>query len=183
MDLPAASTTNRLKWWFWIFFLSTLIFMIWMKRYLLPLESGEVIRFEMAKTTEKAAGMISDWKENGKYDLVIKSIYIDYIFIALYTIAISTACRFLSRLTHNTILKKAGIFFSFFIFAAGIFDVAENIAMMKSLGQLVTETNVGFAYKMAISKFSIVLMALFFIIVCFISWLVNQFSRKENFWK
>jgi hypothetical protein len=183
MDLPAAITTNRLKWWFWIFFLVTLIFIIWMKRYLLPLQSAEVIRFEMAKTTENAAAMIKEWKENGKFGLVVKNVYLDYIFIVLYTTGIAIACRFLSGLTQNIILRKAGYFFSFFIFGAGIFDVAENMAMMKSLGQSVTETNVGFAYKMAISKFSIVLMVLLFIVVCVVSWLVNQLSRKEKFWK
>ena len=183
MDLPAASTTNRLRWWFWIFFLVTSIFIIWMKWYLLPLQSQEIIQFEMAKTIEKATLMITEWKENEKFDLVVRSIYLDYIFIVLYTLAISLGCRFLSRLTRNGILIKTGIFFSFFIFAAGLFDIVENMAMMKNLGQPVTQTNVGFAYKMAITKFSIVLMAVFFIVVCFISWLVNQFSRKDDFWK
>lgn len=183
MDLPAAQKFNRLKWWFWISFLIAVIFIVWMKRYLSPLESSEIVRFEMAKTTDKAAGMIREWKEDGRFDLVVKSIQLDYIFIVLYCIAIATASRFFSALTHNVILRKAGIFFSFFIFVAGLFDVVENIAMMKSLGQSVTQTSVGFAYKMAISKFSIVLMALFFIMVCLVSWMVNQFSRKEKFWK
>jgi hypothetical protein len=66
---------------------------------------------------------------------------------------------------------------------AGIFDVIENISMTKGLLQVVSHGNVGLAYKMAISKFSIILMTLFFIAICLMFWLMNSVSHKEKAWE
>jgi hypothetical protein len=183
MEHSETDINNKLKLRFWIFFSCALVFIIWMKSYLSPLQSGEIVQYEMAKTTATAAALIQQWTENGKLAIVLKSIYIDYVFIIIYCLAISTGCRYTSSLTKNDILIKAGVFFSYFIFVAGIFDIIENISMMKGLLQAVSYGNVDLAYKMAISKFSIILMTLFFIAVCLMFWLMSFISRKEKAWK
>ncbi len=183
MEPSDTAIGNKLKWRFWIFLSIAVLFVFFMKHYLAPLQSGEIVQYEMAKTPDTAASLIRLWTQNGKMDKVLKSIYIDYIFIVIYCLAISTACRFISSLTKNSILRKAGIFFSYFIFAAGLFDVIENIAMLKSLEQAVTNYNVNLAYKMAISKFSIILITIFFIAVCFMFWLMSIIPRKKTSWK
>ncbi len=183
MEPSDTAIGTKLKWRFWICLSGAVIFYFWMKHYLAPFQLGEIVQYEMAKTTDTAASLVRLWTQDGKIDKVLKSIYIDYFFIVIYCLAISTACRFMCTLTKNNILIKAGIFFSYFIFAAGLFDVIENIAMLKSLQQAVTYSNVSLAYKMAISKFSIILMALFFIAVCFMFWLLSAVPRKETSWK
>lgn len=184
MDQYETAINSKLKWRFWIFFCGALIFIFWMKHYLSPLQSNEIVHYEMAKTADTASAIIRQWTESGKLDIVLKSIYIDYIFIIIYCLAIATGCRYVSYLTKNDILVKAGIFFSYFIIAAGIFDIIENLAMTKGLRQaVVSSSNVALAYKMAISKFSIILMSLFFIAVCFMFWLMSLVSRKEKYWK
>lgn len=183
METSDTAIGTKLKWRFWICLSGAVIFIFWMKHYLAPLPSDEIVQYEMAKTVDTAASLVRLWTQDGKIDMVLKSIYIDYIFIVIYCLAISTGCRFMGNLTKNNILTKAGIFFSYFIFAAGLFDVMENNAMLKSLQQAVTHSNVSLAYKMAISKFSIILMSLFFIAVCFMFWLLSAVPRKETSWK
>ncbi len=183
MDRLETVINNKLKWRFWIFFCVAIIFIFWMKYYLAPLQSTEIVQYEMAKTTDNATAMIKQWTQNGKLDIVLKSIYIDYVFIIIYCLAIATGCRFISSLTKNSILIKAGIFFSYLIFVAGVFDFIENIAMTKGLLQTVTYGDVSLAYKMAISKFSIILVTLFFIAVSFMFWLMGAITGKEKAWR
>ena len=184
MDQNDLAINKKLKRRFWIFLVLAILFMCWMKFFLPGFDSREIVQYEMAKAPEKATAIISQWSQTpDKLQTMIKSIYVDYFFIVVYCLAISAGCRYLSRLTKNEILVKAGIFFSFFIFAAGIFDVVENIAMTKSLRQEVTHANVSLAYKMAISKFSIILMSLFFIAVSLLFWLIGLLSGNEKSWK
>src|SRR5437763_13821699 len=138
MLLSVPERTGKLKWWFFIFLALTVVFMVWMKNLLYPLHSGEIVHFEMAKTTAAAAGIINEWQETGKLNLAIKSIYLDYIFIVLYTVTISLGCQFLSSIAGNEILARTGKLFAILIFAAGIFDVVENIAMTRSLHESIT---------------------------------------------
>ncbi len=183
MEPSDTAILNKLKWRFWIFLFVAVMFNFLIKHYLAPLKPAEIVQYEMAKTTDTAASLILLWTQNGKIDKLLKSIYIDYIFIVIYCLAISTTCRFMSALTKNNIFIKAGVFFSYFIFVAGLFDIIENTAMLKSLQHAVTYSNVSLAYKMAISKFSIILISLFFIAVCFMFWLMSVLPRKETSWK
>ncbi|MEO5999722.1 MAG: hypothetical protein ABIN89_23200 [Chitinophagaceae bacterium] len=183
MDQTDTAINNKLKWRFWLFFCVAGFFIVWMKHYLSPLRSSEIVQYEMAKTVDTAAALTKLWMLDGKFDILVKSIYVDYIFIIIYCMAISTACRFISSLTKNEIFITAGSFFSYLIFAAGIFDVIENIAMSKDLHQAVNFANVSLVYKMAISKFSILLMTLFFIAVCFIFWLISAIKLKDKSWQ
>jgi hypothetical protein len=183
MEASDSAIPRNLKWRFWIFLAAAIIFIFWMKYYLAPFRSADIVKYEMAKTTESAALLIRHWTENGKIHSATRSIYIDFIFIIVYCLAISTACRYMSVLTRNNILIKAGFFFSYLIFLAGIFDVIENVAMLKSLQQKLTNSTISLAYKMAISKFSIILMTLFFIAVCFMFWLMSILPVKQTGWK
>jgi hypothetical protein len=134
----------------------------------------------MAKTAERAEAILLQWQETGKFQLAIKSVYCDYVFIGLYTITIALGCLFFSSLTGNDILQRTGKLFAILIFLAGIFDVVENLVMLKSLKQTVTVTQVSLAHKMAISKFSIILMTLFFIAICLVSYVGNLLNKKVD---
>jgi len=182
MDQTDAAVNNKLKWKFWISFCVAVVFITWMKYYLSPLRSREIVQYEMAKTADNAASLVEQWTTDGKAAILLRSIYVDYIFIIVYCVAISFACRYISSLTRNEILITAGKFFSYFIFAAGIFDVIENIAMTIDI-QRFTFVNVTLVYKMAISKFSILLMSLFFIATCFMFWLMGSIKRKDKSWQ
>jgi len=180
MTSTVPDRTGKFKWWFLIFLPLTIGFMFWMKHFLSPLQSGDIVSFEMAKSTDVADGIIQKWQENGKFAPAVTSVYLDYIFIFLYTVTIASGCRFLSSICGNDILEKTGRLFAVLIFIAGIFDIVENMAMMKIFTNGVTQEEVSLAYKMAISKFSIVLMTIFFIGICLVSWLVGFLGSKKT---
>ena len=154
--------------------------MIWMKSFLYPLQPGDIVEFEMAKTSERATSILQQWQNDGKFDAAIQSIYLDFFFIVLYTLTIYLGCRYLASLSSNEIFARAGKIFSYLIFAAAIFDVVENMAMLRSLNDGITVNQVSLAHKMAISKFSIVLMTLFYIGIGIISCIANYIEKKMS---
>jgi hypothetical protein len=176
--LPGRS--GKVKWIFFTFLLLTVAFSFWMRGFLSPLHSADIVEFEMARTPERAAGIIEEWQQNGKLPMAMRSIYADYCFIILYTITLSAASLFFSRICRNTLFRQTGKFFSILVFVAGIFDIVENIAMTRTLSGEITANTVSLTYKMAISKFSIVLMSLFFIAICIITWIAGTTERRTS---
>jgi hypothetical protein len=177
-DLPGR--TRKLKWVFIFFLASTVIFTIWMRQFLYPLHSGDIVEFEMAKTPDHAQAIIQEWQSNGKFPKVMDSIYADYLFIFLYTITLSTGALFFARICGNELFRHAGKFFSLLILLAGVFDFVENQAMTRVLSGDITVNLVSLAYKMAISKFSLILMTIFFIGICIISWLARMAENRSR---
>lgn len=171
---------SRLRQLFWLFFLLTMGYMIWMRNYLSPLSSGEIVQFEIAKTVDRANSIILDWKNTGKYEPGVKSTYLSYFFIALYTLAIALGCRFISACTGNDILVKGGRGFSWLIGIATICDVIENIAMSKTLHGEVSKWSVTIVYNLARVKFSIVIVCVLFMLACALYWLIGQLAGEKK---
>jgi len=169
---------SRLRQLFWLFSLLTIGYMIWVRNYLSPLSSDEIVQFEIAKTAEKAQTIIRDWKDTGKYESVVKSTYFAYIFMVLYTLAIALGCRFISACTGNEILIKGGRGFAGLIVAATICDLIENIALSQTIRGPVSQWNVSIAYDLARIKFSIVIVCLLFMLACAIYWLIEKLSGE-----
>ena len=55
---------SRLRQLFWLFSLLTVAYMIWVRTYLSPLSSDEIVQFEIAKTVDKAQTIIQHWKDD-----------------------------------------------------------------------------------------------------------------------
>jgi hypothetical protein len=175
-------SSRQLRRWFWILLLLNLVFIIGSKFYLRPFNSNEIIRFEIAKDVDVAGKIVQQWNSSGadNIDKAIQSIYLDYLFIFLYVSVLSIACIYFSKLTRHDILKKAGRFFGFLIIAAGFCDVLENIAMWYSLNGYLNQWNVSVAYDMAVTKFSIIIVSLLFLINCLIFYLLEKLSPKKT---
>jgi hypothetical protein len=154
--------------------------MIWVRNYLSPLGSDEIVQFEIAKTVNKAQTIITEWKNTGKYEQGIKSTYFAYVFMILYTLAIAIGCRFISACTGNEILIKGGRGFAWLILAATTCDVIENIALSQTLHGHISQWNVSVAYNLARVKFSIVIVCLLFMVACFLYWLIGKLSGEEK---
>jgi hypothetical protein len=170
----------RLRRWFWLLLLLTIGYTIWLRNYLSPLSSGEIVQFEIAKTVAKASSIIQDWKSTGKYEQGVKSTSLAYLFIALYTISIWVSCRFISVCTGNEILIKGGRGFSWLILIATICDIFENIALSRTLSGTVSQLDVSIAYNLARIKFSIVIVCILFIVASALYWGIGQFSRDRG---
>jgi hypothetical protein len=171
---------SRLRQLFWLFFLSTIAYMIWVRLYLSPLSSDELVQFEIAKTAGNARTIIQDWKNTGKYDLGVQSTYFAYIFMALYTLAIALGCRFLSALTGNEILMKGGKGFSWLIVTATACDLVENIALSRTIRGPISQWNVTVAYDLARVKFSIAIVCILFMLICFLYWGIGKLAGEKK---
>jgi hypothetical protein len=181
MEPPSWSgRIHRLRPLFWLFFLLTIAYMIWVRTYLSPLSSDEIVQFEIAKTVGKAQGIIDNWKLTGKYEQGVKSTYFAYVFMVLYTLAIAIGCRFISLCTGNEIMIKGGKGFAWLIGLATICDLIENIALSRSLRGHVSPWTVLTAYNLARIKFSIVIVCLLFILACALYWGIGKLGKTEK---
>jgi hypothetical protein len=171
---------SRLRQLFWLFSLLTIGYMIWVRSYLSPLRSDEIVQFEIAKTVAKAQAIIQDWKNTGKYEQGVKSTYLAYIFMLLYTIAIALGCRFISACTGNDIMIKGGRGFAWLIIIATLSDLVENIALSRTISGQISQWNVSLAYNLARVKFSIVIVCLLFMVACFLYWAIGRLIREEK---
>jgi hypothetical protein len=170
----------RLRQLFWLSFLLTIAYMIWVRSYLSPLSSDELVQFEIAKTVNRAQAIIQEWKNSGKYELGVQSTYFAYIFMALYTVAIALGCRFLSALTGNEILIKGGKGFSWLIVGATVCDLVENVALSRTIRGYISQWNVTVAYDLARVKFSIVIVCILFILTCFLYWGIDKLGGEKR---
>jgi hypothetical protein len=170
----------RLRQLFWLSFLLTIAYMIWVRSYLSPLSSDELVQFEIAKTVNRAQAIIQEWKNSGKYELGVQSMYFAYIFMALYTVVIALGCRFLSALTGNEILIKGGKGFSWLIVGATVCDLVENVALSRTIRGYISQWNVTVAYDLARVKFSIVIVCILFILTCFLYWGIDKLGGEKR---
>lgn len=171
---------SRLRQLFWFFFLLCIGYMIWVRNYLAPLSSDELVQFEIAKTTGRANAIIEDWKLTGKYEQGVKSTYFAYVFMLLYTAAIALGCRFISVCTGNEIMIKGGRGFAWLILGATACDLIENIALAHTIRGPVSQWNVTLAYNLARIKFSIVIVCLLFILACALYWAIGRLPEKKT---
>src|ERR1700722_14084197 len=171
---------SRLRQLFWLFSLLTIAYMIWVRSYLSPLNSDEIVQFEIAKTVGKAQTIIQHWKDTGKYELGVKSTYFAYIFMILYTLAIALGCRFVSACTGNEVMIKGGRGFAWLIICAAICDFIENIALSQTIRGHISQWNVTIAYDLARVKFSIVIVCILFMLTCFLYWGIGKLARERR---
>ena len=179
---PPVQSSRHLQNLFWILLFLNVVFIFWSKNFLQPLQTKDIVRFEVAKKVPVAESILREWESEGgeKVDKAIQAIYIDYLFIVLYVAGLSIGSIYLSRITRHPILKRAGKFIPFLLLAAGVCDVIENIAMTYSLNGHLNGWNVWLAHDMAVTKFSIVILALIFLVVCLIFFLGTQVVEKSS---
>lgn len=180
MKITYAAPTASLQRWFWWLLLMNILFVVGAEFYLRPLTYGEMVRFAVAKETHIVETIVNEWNQMGKYEKALQGIYINCMFIGLYTAGLAVACAFLSRLTGHEILIRAGKGAFWLLTAAAICDIIGNVAMMRSLHEAITRWNVTVSYDMAAAKFSVIILCLLFILVCLIFWVGNKFFSKDN---
>lgn len=147
----------------------TLGWMVLMGIAVKPLTSQDIVRFELARSAEQAAFILSGWKLRGVTSLFIRSVYLDFVFLVLYCYTLSLICKALAQFAGGW-LRQTGIFFSKVIWVAGICDIIENVAMIWSVKDFPTTTTVVVAEYAAIIKFSLVFLT-FVNIILLLGWL------------
>lgn len=166
---------------FWLLLSLTIVFSFFYKKAIFPLSTADIISYELAKTVDNSRNIMQDWQVDNKMKLFDTSLYLDFIFILLYTLTIALGSRYLSSATAQATGRhfwwKTGHFLSRFIFVGAACDIFENIAMLNALYENPNETNVFITYVAAIFKFIIIATCVVFICVCGIILLVKSFSK------
>lgn len=143
---------------FWIAFALTIGWIIVMR----PYTPKNIIAFELAKTVAVAEKLIADWGAEGVAKATT-SIYMDFIFIVLYSTTIMMGCRVAANYSKNEKLIILGAYLGMAIWVAGLLDVAENVSMLQTINNP-TSLTTSVAYYSAALKFLIVILCLLFII-------------------
>lgn len=173
---PGTISSFRKK--FWLFTALTIAFIAVMRIVTTPLSGEAIVRFELAKTIDKATRILNDWQTHRLIGVFSKSVYLDFIFIVLYTAAFFFACRFISGISGHFVLQKAGYGFAWLAPVAGICDVLENASMLKTVQSAVPSAwVVKFTYHMSAAKFSILIILVLFMFVSLIMWLLGKLIR------
>ncbi|MEK6782479.1 MAG: hypothetical protein AABY93_12285 [Bacteroidota bacterium] len=165
-NIPIIST--KLKQMFVISTVFTLGWMVIMSLVIKPLNSKDIVSFELARTPEVATKIMLEWEEKDLVNNARKSIYLDFVFLVLYSLSITLGCLVLSAFTGNHFLIRTGQALSKIVPFAGLFDGIENLAMLKTFTGEITMQWTAIAYWFASIKFLIVLCTLLFLFGCLI---------------
>ncbi|MFT3825808.1 MAG: hypothetical protein QM731_17945 [Chitinophagaceae bacterium] len=175
-----AASLQSMRSLFWLLLLANILYIVFTKFLLYPLTPQEVARFEITKKVSDVSDMIQNWKATGKYEKVIQGVYLDYLFIILYTSWLAIAIVYLSKLTRHEILIKAARIFSYLLIIAAICGFIGNLALMRSLKQGPVNWSVMTAYDMAATKFSILIVSLLLLFVCIFFWLLDRIPAQSR---
>jgi len=158
-----------------------LSFMLLMKKAVIPLTTGDIVQLELAKNTERAMDIIAEWSlsPDNKMEKAFRAIQLDFIFIILYTAFFYLGTRFMGNLAENPVWKKAGRFFSLLVIVAALCDVVENLTMLQTLSGQYTKWGIRLTYDMAVIKFSLLMIAAFFIMIGFVIWVTKKPGRNS----
>jgi hypothetical protein len=161
---------------FWVVTTVTICWMLVMR----PVTPPNIIEFEFARTPEKVVEIFIDWGGSGVEKAKI-SILLDFVFLVLYSWAISLGCKVAVDFSQTTIISKIGLQLSRIIWIAGACDIVENVSLllvMRNLNAMLLEL----AFWTAGIKFTIVIAALLFIVTAFGMGLMQKLfhSNEKN---
>lgn len=175
MDKSHSVSVNKV---FLVSVVLTVGWMYFMSASVKPVNSKQIVAFELAKTPEAAADIIKHWTEIDAIGKAKKSIYLDFVFLVMYSFSIALGCLVLSKFTENAFLIQSGLWLSRVIMIAGLSDVIENLAMLKTLSGVITIQMTAVAYWFAILKFSIVIVSMLFVAGCLLFGVIRRVLAK-----
>jgi hypothetical protein len=159
------------------FWLVAAITILWafMMRFYTP---GNIVQFELAHSIDVAQKIIQDWGTAG-IKQARQSIYLDFIFLILYSWAIGLGCKQVAEYSEIEFFKRASVFFMRVTWFAGCCDLIENLAMLFTLNYL-NELTVSAAYYFALLKFILLITSLLFILLVFVTGIFKRIYHKKN---
>jgi len=162
------SKTSERKLTYIVFFLLiiTLIAMRYFNIYLQdPTSPNGIIDFELAKTLERSQEILNGW---GGFEKTFAglSLGFDFLFLIIYTLFIALLIHKLNeRLWTGESFYKIGEILIWSMFFAAIFDIVENICLIKLLIGNLKQYWSSLAYYFAVAKFIFIIISVFYIVV------------------
>jgi len=157
---------------FWIVTAATLGWILLMR----PVTPSNIIEYEFARTVEKAVHILIEWGLGG-VEKAKMSILLDFVFLILYSWAISLGCKVVVGFADSATITKIGLALSKAIWIAGACDFIENVSLLIVM-HWINGVLLEVAFWMAGLKFLIVAIAILFLLLATAVGLVKQVSGK-----
>ena len=124
-----------------------------------------IISFELAKDLSKSEAILNSWNTLAKTSAGM-SMGFDFLFLTVYALFIALLIHKLNeRLWKHSKTYTFGIILIWGVFLAAFFDIIENIALIKLLLGDLHQKWSSIAYYFAVSKFTLLLFGIIFIII------------------
>jgi hypothetical protein len=143
---------------------------IFMRYETRPFSSEEIVRFEFAGTPEKVKMILADWNAKNWIPLAKNAIYLDFIFIFLYTATLALACLSFPSLTGKINIMNWGMRFYRLSWYAGLADFLENLCLLELIYGEQSAFFSRAAWLLAFIKFLMIALVLLFLIRCILLW-------------
>lgn len=123
-----------------------------------------IVDLEFAITAQRLQELLIRWD----ITVVRINIWLDFIFIISYTFFLSLCAEmYASKWQPNSLLSRAGYLLAKLAFAAGIFDIAENLLMLQSIAGNYTDNSLQLIFYCAAIKFMLVFFIFLYLIISF----------------
>jgi len=135
-----------------------------------------ITSFELAKDLSKTKAIINSWNETDKIS-VSMSLGFDFLFILVYTSFIALMIyKINTKLWSGKSFYKVGKILMYATFIAGVFDIIENISLIKLLNGNTSQIYATTAYYFASMKFTILLIGIIYLIG---NWVISIFKTNH----
>ena len=176
MKLFLENNQNRITT---LLLMMTVLNIIVMRSFDSPLKNdispNGIVSFELAKDLDETIKILDSWDTNAKMNAAL-SLGFDFLFLLVYSSFIALLIFSINnRLWKQSSFYKVGTFLIALIFVAAVFDIIENIALIKLLLGDLEQIWSSIAYYFAVSKFVIVLICIIYLLI---NWLLFLFRKK-----
>ena len=160
-----------------ILFVLVVIMVVVMRFFDAPLKNEVspqgIVSFELAKDVNKSAVIIESW-DAAALASARWSMTFDFLFLIVYGLFIGLLIHKLNRIWIKSSFQTIGIVLIYLVFLASFFDIIENIALLLLLRGDLEQIWSSTAYYFAMMKFIILAIALVFLIVSTITFLLKK---------
>ena len=139
-----------------------LLVMRWQGAALIATTSKKgIVDLEFASTKERLHEVLLHWD----LSVVKMNIWLDFLFIVCYVLFLSIASEACAeKWPVKTMPAQIGIIFARLAYAAGVFDIAENLLMLQSVGGNYTDASLQLTFYCASIKFLIIGLIIIYLI-------------------
>jgi len=161
-------STERRKLVFWLLFASMLLVGLVLSIIGAPLATdmapAGIISYELAGDITTAQNILDSWDEHARLTAALVQ-GIDFLFIPVYVATIGVGCGWAAYMIQRKRwpLSSLGTILAWAIIVAGIFDIIENIALIKMLLGHINTPLPQIAFWCAAAKFVLIILGLSYI--------------------
>lgn len=138
-------------------------------------ENG-IVSFELAKNVNNSTSILNSWDTNAKINAGL-SLGFDFLFLLVYAGFIAMLIFNINeRLWKNKAFYKFGNSLISLIFTAALFDIIENISLIKLLTGDIKQIWSSIAYYAAVIKFTIILICIAYLLI---NWMILLLKKDK----